>query len=256
MLGSIAKRVAVRMLERSDNPQLQDLAKWINDAEGRAVDLVLETLARVFKSGGKLDQSTADEIAKIKSGQTALPPAPPYEAWTATAPYLVVYARFCAATARLAAWRGAIYLDGFFHSENCTSLWIFESREVPKIDIAQTSGDAELLPIGLDIKIFILPRLSDQDRDAANARLGSNFTAWSKATTLGDLDEVKYVTEDEITVYEWRRGPGSRSKKQELTVHPILDRDAGLGALYESLEPAIEARDRVLTAVRRKSQEP
>jgi hypothetical protein len=256
MLGSITKRVVIRILEKSGNPQLQEFAKWIKDAEGRAVDLVMDVLARVFKSGGKLDQSTVDEIAKIKSGRTALPAAPPYEAWTETSPYLVEYARFVAATARLAAWRGAIYLDGFFHSAACTSLWVFESKELPDVDIALGArGTADLVSIGRQVKVFILERMSDADRNAANERLGSNFTAWSKATPLDDLNNVISVTEDEVNVYELRTVPGKKRQQRDLIAYPIMDRNAGLQALYDSLEPAIEARDQALIAVRKKSQE-
>lgn len=256
MLGSIAKRVVIRILENSGNPQLQEFAKWIKDAEGRAVDLVLDVLAKVFKSGGKLDQSTVDEIAKIKSGQTALPAAPAYEAWTVRSPYLVEYARFVAATARLAAWRGAIYLDGFFHSAACTSLWVFESREVSDVEIGlDTGAKAELVSIGRMVKVFILERISDADRNAANARLGSNFTAWSKATPLDELNNVVSVTEDEVSVYELRAVPGKRRQQKDLIAHPIVDRTAGLQALFDSLEPAIEARDQALIAVRKKSQD-
>jgi hypothetical protein len=259
ILLSFTKRVAIRYLEASDDPNLREFAKWIKDAEEQAVNLVVELLGQSFKDNGRIDQSTADQIVAVRNAKE--PVAPPYERWRTQLPFLTEYARITATISTLAAWRRAIYLQGFFHSADQSTLWLFEDGKTPSIDIEEGMGGPSSLHFNsAHIKVFFPDAMTTIELQDKNAQIGNNYTAWRESVkNIDELDSVLYVSEDELGIDHWVIGEeqsfrGMVPTKTRVTSKVFIEeRSPGIDAMVQSLPAAIEARDKALATVRRKT---
>lgn len=255
---SIVVRLAVGLLERSNDPDLQEIAKWVKDAEGRVVDLVLDALGQSLKTTGGVDAAKA-QLNQIRSSANGMS-TDPLDSWSTTTPWLVEQARIVRTIAALAAWRRAIYLKGFFHDANCTSLWHFPTDEALIVQVANgVLGEPELPAIGRQIRVYLLPPLDVTERNAMNRSIGANYSAWLPSANVDALPHITTLTEDVVSISEKfqvtqtnRRGGVTTKSETKVTKTPISQREAAFDELLDSLPGAIEARDRDLHQVRSK----
>lgn len=255
---SIAASIAIKLLERSNDPELREIAKWIKDAEGRVVDLVLDALGQSLKTTGQVD-SAKDQLSRIRD-TAGNAPSDPLDPWTTRAPWLVEQARMVRTIAALAAWRRAICLQGFFHDASCTSLWHFPTDKPIVVKIVQEfNGQPEVTAIDREVKIYLLPPSNPVELEATNVRIGANYTEWLLNAKLDTFPRVTILTEDRVTITHEvqvartnRRGAVTSTSETKLTETPISQRELAFDEMLASLPGAIEARDRELQEVRSK----
>ena len=147
MLLSIAKRVAIRYLGNSGDPELLEIAKWIEDAEEQAVNLILELLGQGLRSTGTVDKTTAAEILKVRRSGPQATTDPVSEALRDSSPYLAEYRRLAHTLTTLASWRRGLYVQGFIHRRECTSLWLFGAGRPPSFGVLQQPIDGRSLQL-------------------------------------------------------------------------------------------------------------
>jgi len=261
MLLSIAKRVAIRYLGNSGDPELLEIAKWIEDAEEQAVNLILELLGQGLRSTGTVDKTTAAEILKVRRSGPQATTDPVSEALRDSSPYLAEYRRLAHTLTTLASWRRGLYVQGFIHRRECTSLWLFGAGRPPSFGVLQQpiDGRSFISLYSNEIEVYIMDAMAQGDLQAANAKLGNNYTAWKDSIDMSQLDRVENVYEDSVEIAKVvKRQKKTRSGTTEVLDREsvsiaILDRLSGIEAMLESLPLALEARDATLMALRSKT---
>jgi hypothetical protein len=261
MLMSFAKRIALAYLERSTDPELRELAAWIKDAEGRVVDLILDAMGQSLRTTGDIGAAKEQLQQMHSASQTGAPPDP-LNAWLHSAPWLVEQARVVRTVASLAAWRRAIYLKGFFHDADCTSLWHFSTTTALDIHIVDSVlGGHELSSVGTELKIYLSPTIETPKLVELNRSIGANYSQWLAASNLDSLDRVHTIAEDSVTIARevhvekvGRRGSKTMSSETTFIKLPIENRKPAYDALLTSLPVALDARDHELHEVRKKLQ--
>src|SRR6266480_2516608 len=173
MVLNIAKQVVVRFLEKSDDPEVRKYAAWIKDAEKEAVDLILDIITDGVRRDGKITSETAGRIrvaqgtSIAKRSNATSPPV---------SPFLEQYLDLLRTIVAIGSMRKAIYLQGFLHTSDCSSLWFFESDTTPKL--ALTRGVNDPYQIGYsarELKIFVFERMTDENFRAKNKAIGDNY---------------------------------------------------------------------------------
>ena len=124
------------MMKRSKDPKIRELAQWFNDSEQAAIDFVLNIIWGGISKDGEITATTADKALKEKErldkgGQIA-PTLPAPET------FLDDYRAIIAAIAAPGSSGRALYLQGFLHTADCTSLWLFKGDGVrPSVTIGK-----------------------------------------------------------------------------------------------------------------------
>jgi hypothetical protein len=258
MVVSIAKRVAVRFLEGSSDPRMQEAAKWINDAEKAAVDYVLNIIVGGFQRDGTISKRTADQILQGKEkfkneGASAVRDSP------SATPFLDQYKELLSTIATLGSMRGAIYLQGFLHTPACSSLWRFAGKVPPALAVIQKPlvGLPYLGYERNDLTIFLIrEKLVAEDFKARNKAIGNNYSVWQKTVIDDSMTEVVRISEDDIDLKhiqfkEEKVRKGTKKVREEVAEHiAFSDRTAGVEAMIDSLPIALEARDYSLAALK------
>jgi len=211
---------------------------------------------------GKVDQGTADEIARLMKSSPAMANAGEQEEEhddSNLAQYLTVVNSIIAAGSTRPY---LLLLDGFIHSDECASLWKFDSRK-KNIELQLTSiggGEPSIFFYNSGVEIYIFGKLEREKLLKYNELFGANPESYPTE----ELDTLnKPLVRD---IYEHRVGvvantlkhvrPGRRGERWEpevKTLDPfeIPGDHMGVKQMLSSLQPALEARARSAEALKK-----
>jgi hypothetical protein len=227
-----------------------ELARWVRDAPRQAIRKVVRIVMRALGFKGKLDKKDADEIAKLKKETEAQPPAPEAEEEddSALAQYLLALNAVVAA----GSGRGYLLLDGFLHTDDCASLWVFNQEKAAQkdgiaLEISDFGGGAPyIIPDGAGVQIYLLPKMERAKLLELNEQLGRSPGLPAELRT-DDKPRVQFIYEHRLQTRQMvtKTAGGKRPRairREEDGELAITRAPEGIAAMFDSLRPALEAR--------------
>ncbi|MPZ44341.1 MAG: hypothetical protein GEV05_13220 [Betaproteobacteria bacterium] len=212
------------------------------------------------------DQAVAagGAAAPIASGGAATPvasggAAPPRVEDGALAEYAVLLDAVVAAGSTHR-W---LLLDGFLHSADCASLWLFDPKKLGEragsaIQVEQLLDDEPyIILVNSGVEIFLFEKIAPEKLLALNEHLGASLDL-PPQLDYAARPQVRFVyaeriqTVAETTSQRPRSGGRTREVRKRTDASlPIAKDYAGIAAMLESLRPALAALARNTEALRR-----
>jgi hypothetical protein len=245
MLGFV-KKLLISYLARSEDPRLRALGGWINDAEQKAIDSILAIITDSVKNEGRITPVTAEKILGVSSQPSDPASVPAHPPRT----FLEQYLEFFRVVTSFGSLGKAIWLQGFLHSSECSSLWLFEDKKTPEVRIGTVTGPDEI--VYLNFEILIGKKLDDAEFRSQNRQIGNNYTTWHQQVDRRSMLVLAGVYEDYIELNRTLVEPANRRRQRETTVKeqvPFDERDKGVNSMAESLPIAMEERGSSLASL-------
>ena len=247
-MGKLFKDFCVAALREAG---YEDAARWLNDAPKQAVEKVARIVMRALGFKGKVDEQAAREIdAVIKSG-SANQGGAPAEDKAADDSNLGHYLVILNSIITGGSSQPSLLLDGFFHTDDCVSLWKFDASEKTVELGIETLLDKEryidLRKTG--VEIYVLDKMRLAELIARNKKLGENPELHAKDLDIQGKPLVRLIYEYRIQTATTRTNvvrKGKRGEREEqvedTSEFPIAGDHKGVKAMLESLQPALAAR--------------
>lgn len=239
-----------------------ELAKWVRDAPRQALKKAVRIVMRALGFKGKVDKETADELAKLKKEVEAKGTAPEAEEEeddSALAQYLAALNTIIAAGSQ----QGYLLLDGFLHTDDCASLWVFDKKKAVgkdgiELKIRDFGGSEPYIILENDgVHIYLLPKMDRARLLELNERLGRG-RGLPAELSVDDKPRVQFIYEHRLqtrrkTVTK-KKVSGNRTREITKDVDEVLDisqAPEGIAAMFASLRPGLEARAKYADALKK-----
>ncbi len=165
MLGFL-RRVVVATLKASGRADLEEVARWIEDAEAEVVQAIARVLTQSMRGDSIISDAAAIEVVRLRGA----PSLAHIKTTKSPHPFLDEYLGCLRMIVELGSWGPGLLLQGFVHSSECASYWIFDlSRGDPKFEI---SGDPPRIAFNSQsLKVYLVDRLGTDDFKRINEAL-------------------------------------------------------------------------------------
>lgn len=252
------KRVIVEVLRSSGRPELVEIATWVEDAEAATVRLIGKVIRSTLATGKPVSAADTQEILNIKGRASS--GAAPTETHS-THPYLDEYLNIIETIAELGSLRPYLLLQGFIHTGDCSSLWVFEMDKAPRTAImtSMTTGNATI-SLGRTTShfdIFLLSPMDTAKITQLNEELETNptitlatllpkprVTAVTQVTAVLERAVEIELTTDVIVTEKIR--VGTKDVSHEVNKYQMVPIDmttwGGILAMDQCLPQALAAR--------------
>jgi len=249
----------VEALRATGRPDLIEVANWLDNAEKAAVKAVLKFIGDSLKREGRISDGAASAIVNVKTeyiqSQQSLPPSTPEKS---TTPLLDEYLSLLSNIADIASWRSALFLQGFIHSEDCSSLWLFDlKRDSESFAIRDLYPGPPSILIPGGTMIYLFDKTEDPEFRSLNSEIGESNNELPKRLSIEHRDEVVEICEDYINVKMWKsheergRRENVQIKYESTQEERIIDKKwAGIRKLITSFPVAVEERATALGDLR------
>jgi|SRR6266850_403534 len=249
------KMFVIEALRASGRPDLIEIAKWIENAEQAAVKAIVRLIGGSFKTDGKITDQVSSQIVQAKATFSAGTDRPKSEPRVkSSSPLLDRYLELLDVIVEVGWWGDALLLQGFIHTAECASLWLFDPEKTP--DVHKSIGipyEPYILFRDSGVKIVLLDAVSDEKLRELNRKIGENRTSLLDSLETKDKDLVIVIYEHdvelEVTKTEISHGRKIKDKVSEYEVKKLIkerrgiNKDfSGISKLIQSLPVAIEER--------------
>lgn len=256
--------VVIETLRATGKPKLIALADWISDAETTAVKLIAKTISQSIRANGIITNEAERTILDVKNSPPQISPTD----WpNSRTPFLDEYLELLEYIVSVGSRRERLLLQGFIHSSECSTLWIFEGNVDPHLEIQQTllQTKPHITVSGANLEIRLLDKMTDDDISRLNTELGRNTGTLPSELRSEDAPQVLTVFEDvvELSVPKtvkkkaYIREKGVRKtievdKTEWANEEERIDKTnhSGVQEMVHSLPIAIVAREAALTKLK------
>lgn len=255
---SVIKAIVVESLRASNNPELARIADWVADAETALIKSIAKIIAGSLRSNnGQISEDAARKIVEIKGTAKDISSTPEKNIRSAT-PFLDQYVELLNYISFVGSWRHSLLLDGFLHSSDCSSLWLFSMDKDPVFQINKGMFDATescILLSASNVEIYLLPKMKPKELTILNEELGLNKKVLPDRLTGKNRQQVLKVYDDDVEVrtlrYESKKNRRGYMEEEVIPEDVKLSIDkinhSGIQALVKSFSPAIYAQEKSLS---------
>ena len=252
---SFVKMLAIAALRASGRPDLIEIANWMENAEQAAVKAIMRLIFGSLRTDGKITEQVSTQIVQAKTIFSAHPGRLKTETQVkSSSPYLDQYLELLNAIVEVGSWGEALLLQGFIHTAECASLWLFDPEKAPDVHKSiPIAYEPYILFRDSGVKIVLLDIVSDEKLRELNRKIGENPTSLPDSLKTTDRDLViaiyEHDVEVEVTKTEMEHGRKINGKVSEWEVKkPFRERRginkdwSGISKLIQSFPIAIEER--------------
>jgi hypothetical protein len=246
----LLKDICAEALEAAGYPEL---AKWIRDAPRQALRKAVRIVMRALGFKGKVDKEAADELVKLQRETQASAQTPEEEVQeddSALGQYLATLNAVLTAGSQ----QQYLLLDGFLHTDDCTSLWVFDKEKAAsKVDLELKIDDfggtePYILLQNVGVRIYLLPRMSLARLLELNEQLGKGHSLPAEVS-IDDKPRVQFIYETRIRTLRQTVTKKKSRSGSEREIRKTVDEDKdiakapdGIRALFSSLPASLQAR--------------